>query len=318
MQKLIMVWPKVQTMNPFDSDKPRIGLPALDKEMFKVPVNNPKKNGKREDIPEYLASLGYNAYEFAATRLAKLEYKKDMDIFKENAKKFDMFVSLHAPYYISPTNTDAEARATSIDRLVEVYRWCSWLGAKRIVLHPGGYMKLEPDEAVKVMINFIKDSHLKLEEKYPNDKSLVSQIQLCVETMGKAGQLGSVEETVRIVKEINKPYVAQCVDFGHLYTRHLGKIDEKKILEYIEKELGKNAVEQLHVHISKIEYSAGGEVEHVENANTQWGPDFNNYVKLLVENGYKHVIINETPLLQKDGNYLLDIYEKHAKKKIRD
>ena len=179
-------------------------------------------------------------------------------------------------------------------------------------------MKLKPEEAVNAMINFIKDSHAKFEDKYPDQKSLISQIQLCVETMGKMGQVGSLEEVVRIVKEINKPYVSLCVDFGHLYTRHLGKIDEQKILSFVEKELGKHAVEQLHVHISKIEYSNGGEVEHVENASTQWGPDFNPYIKLLIENGYKHVIINETPNLQKDGNYLLEIYEKHAKMKIRD
>lgn len=304
-------------MQPFFTNKPRIGLPAVHKELFKMPIDSPKRNGKREDMPEYLKSLGYNAYEFAATRMAKLDYKKDMDNFKDNAKKHDMFISMHAPYYISPTNIDPDQRESSLNRMVEVYRWCSWFGSKRIVLHPGGYMKHEPADAVKIMVGFIEESHIHLKEKYPDEQNLISEIQLCVETMGKLGQLGSLEEVIQIAKDINKPYVGICVDFGHLYTRHHGKIDEAAILNTIESELGKTAVEQLHVHISKIEYSKGGEVEHVENANTTWGPDFNNYVKLLVENGYKHVVINETPLLQKDGNYLLDIYEKFAKKSIR-
>jgi endonuclease IV len=83
------------------------------------------------------------------------------------------------------------------------------------VLHPGplyGSASRDP------LDRFIENAGKCLREIGPTDTGLF------VETAGKTGQLGSVEEILEISRSLDG--VFPCVDFGHVHARTLGTLEE--------------------------------------------------------------------------------------------
>jgi deoxyribonuclease-4 len=305
----------------FENDKLRIGPPAVQEDLFFMPDGKSgKRKGKRFEIPEYLASLGLNAYEFSAGRMASFSDSPDYAKFRENTKKFDIAMSIHAPYYISLTSEKPETYETSIKRLANVYAWAVWLNASRIVLHPGTYVKGKKiDELIRMIVEGINRGIALADELFPTMKAEFKRICLCAETMGKQGQLGPTEDIIAICKEVGIDRCRPCIDFGHLYARDVGKKEGRNFYEgefqKIEKELGHQVVQHLHVHYSHVKFTAKGEAEHVPNNNSEFGPDVIPLFKLILENGYTPIIINESPELEPDAQLLMKQYIELKKKK---
>ncbi len=277
-----------------------------------MPGKNGKlRKGKKFEIPEYLHNMGLNAYEFSAGRMANFSDSPDYAKFRDNVKKYDLAMSIHAPYYISLTSETPETYEKSIERLAKVYAWAVWVGATRIVVHPGSYGKNRAfSTLLKMIVEAIQRARLLADEMYPKFKGRFDQITLCPETMGKHGQLGTAEEVISICKEFKGGSVLPCVDFGHLYARHLGtRVGEKlylKTFQLIESELGPNVLDSLHIHYSKIQFTDRGEKMHVPNKSSEWGPNIAPLFKIIKEGCLSPTIINESPELESDAKYLMD------------
>lgn len=299
----------------FDNDKIRIGPTGVKKDLFFMKGRaNTLRRGKRFEIPEYLSSMGLNAYEFSAGRMAKFSDSPIYEKFRVNSKKFNVAISIHAPYYISLTSETPETYEKSIERLARSYAWAVWLNAKRIVVHPGTYGKSKMKRNLtQMIIDGINSSITLSKNLYPTIKEKFKEICLCPETMGKLGQIGSADEIIEICNEVGTNKTRPCIDFGHLYTRNIGKIIGKNlympVFEKIEQNLGKNIVENLHIHYSKIEYTGKGEKMHHSN-DSSWGPNIEPLFKIIKEQGYKPIIINESPELETDATKLMDLWKK--------
>jgi endonuclease IV len=128
------------------------------------------------------------------------------------------------------------------------------------------------------------------------DEAGFAEITLCPETMGKIGQLGTLEEVLALCGVDRR--ITPCIDFGHLNARTLGgirsKADYAAILDRIGEALGDARARQFHVHFSRIEYSKGGEKRHWTFAETQFGPEPQPLMELLAERGLAPVIICES------------------------
>ncbi len=63
------------------------------------------------------------------------------------------------------------------------------------------------------------------------------------------------------------PSCKLCIDFSHIHARGIGALKEYKdfaeILEYIKDNLGNEALEDLHIHMSGIHYTDKGERNHL-------------------------------------------------------
>lgn len=83
--------------------------------------------------------------------------------------------------------------------------------------------------------------------------------------MGGLAEIGSLEEVIDMVDGIDNASIA--IDFAHLYARSLGKFNtyEKfsEALELIEKRLGNEALKNMHIHMSGMEYGPRGERKHL-------------------------------------------------------
>jgi deoxyribonuclease-4 len=306
----------------FINDLVRIGPPAVNKDLFKVERKGKIVQGTREDIPAYLASLGLNLYEYSAGRGIKFKNREDLAEFRENCKKNNIYVTIHGPYYISLASESPETLQRSIERIGELYQAALWLGAKRAVIHAGSYASHgTPEGNLKLTIDSLKKGIELAKANYKNEFPEFKDIALCPETMGSVQKIDAVEEIIRICEEVGTNYCIPTIDFGHLYAGSCGKIDSKdaylKIFDKVEKKLGKQVAENLHIHYSKVEYTGKGEKMHHPNTVTEWGPKYEPLLEIIHECGYKPTIVNESPDLETDAKIIMDYYRNisHSPKK---
>lgn len=241
------------------------------------------------DIPEYTAKMGLNAFEYQCGHGVRLGLDKAAKMAALAAPK-DILFSVHAPYYISMSSLEEDKRLNSVNYLLQSAAVCRALGGQRVIFHSGSCGKQSREAALEKALDTLRRAQTAL------DETGFSDITLCPETMGKIGQLGTLDEVLELCKVDER--ITPCIDFGHLNARTLGgivsKADYAAILDKVEAALGGARAKRFHVHFSRIEYSAGGEKRHWTFAETQFGPEPQPLMELLAERGLEPVIICES------------------------
>jgi len=241
------------------------------------------------DVPEYTAKMGLNAFEYQCGRGVRLGLDKAAKM-AALAQPRDILFSVHAPYYISMSSLEEDKRLNSIQYLLQSAAVCRALGGRRIIFHSGSCGKQSREAALEKALDTLKRAQDAL------DEAGFSEITLCPETMGKIGQLGTLEEVLALCSVDKR--ITPCIDFGHLNARTLGGIQSKAdyaaILDRMEQALGDERARRFHVHFSRIEYPAGGEKRHWTFAETQFGPEPQPLMELLAERKLEPVIICES------------------------
>ena len=175
------------------------------------------------------------------------------------------------------------------------------------MFHPAAQGKATREEAVS-----LTEKRLEILREYIYLNDLQDMI-FCPETMGKLAQIGTVEEIVRFCL-IDRVYTP-CVDFGHVNAREQGSLktveDYKNRLEYMIEKLGFERVNNMHVHFSKIMYSAKGEVKHLTFADEIYGPEFEPLAIALKDLKLNPYIVSEADGTQvEEAAMMRDIYVK--------
>ena len=262
------------------------------------------KSGDYVKAIEYIVGEGLDAIEYEAVRGVRVSAKKAMQI-REAAEKHGVIVSMHAPYFLNFASPNEETVRKSQKRLIDAVQAASWMNAYAVVFHPG-YYKDNPSrehalkrtiESLRPVVEWMKQNNIK-------------NVWLAPETTGKRTQVGDVDETIEICRELG--IARPAVDWAHLYARYQGsfvtKVDDViKVVEKFESEIGSYAVKPLHTHFSKIEYGEGGEREHHTLGEEEYGPDFEIVCQAYRETGIEAVIISESPILDKDAILMKDI-----------
>ena len=241
------------------------------------------------DIPAYTEKMGLDAFEYQCGHGVQLGLDKARQMADDAAARGILF-SVHAPYYISASSLDEEKRLNSVNYLLQSAALCRALGGRRVIFHSGSCGRQSREAALEKALDTLKRAQDAL------DEAGFAEIILCPETMGKIGQLGTLEEVLALCGVDRR--ITPCIDFGHLNARTLGgirsKADYAAILDRIGEALGDARARQFHVHFSRIEYSKGGEKRHWTFAETQFGPEPQPLMELLAERGLAPVIICES------------------------
>lgn len=205
---------------------------------------------------EQIRRLGLDHLEIAWVRSVRVSDATCAAI-QAAAETHAVTLSIHAPYYINLNSQTAELMAKSDERLLAAARKGYLAGARDIVFHPGSYHDQPPEHVYERM----KEKLLELREIL-NSEGV--DVILRPETMGKPAVFGALDEVLQLSRDI--PGVMPCIDFAHLHARTgaMNTYDEfAGIFKSVEAALGRAGLENLHAHMSGIEYGPRGERNHL-------------------------------------------------------
>ncbi len=265
---------------------------------------------KTAEAPAFVSSFGLTAYEYQCGHGVRVS-ESAAAVFRREAEKYQIMVSLHSPYYISLSSTEKEKRDNSIDYILQSARAARLLGAKRVVVHSGSAGKISREEALELAKDTLVRAAMAMRSEGLDD------IILCPETMGKFNQLGDLHEVMELCKADDS--FLPCIDFGHLNARTLGSLktaaDYAKILDTIGNELGTDRLRCFHSHFSKIEYTQnGGEKRHLLFDDQTYGPEFEPLAELIAKRGLSPTFICESAGTQaEDAATMQKMYLKYLK-----
>lgn len=203
-----------------------------------------------------IRELGLDCMELAFVRSVRMGEKAALSL-RQTATEQSVRLSVHAPYYINLNSLEPDKVEASRERILKAARVGWMCGAKSIVFHAAFYHEDQPEKVYERVRRHLKElvEILRAEE---------NGATLRPETTGKSSQFGSLEEVLSLSAELEG--VAPCVDFAHLHARS-GKLNSYEefcaILESVREKLGPEALKDMHIHISGIEYSPAGEREHL-------------------------------------------------------
>lgn len=251
--------------------------------------------------PEWVSSIGLNAYEYEAGKGIVASPAVLAEIGEE-AKKYNIKMSLHTPYFISLSGVEEEKRLNSITYIQESLNAAKLIGAKIIVVHPGSAAKITRQEAMKLAADTLIKTLSTVD---------TFGIKIGLETMGKLNQLGTLEEVIELCRIDNA--LVPVVDFGHMNAREQGGVfvtsaDYMRVFDKIDGALGAEIAENLHCHFSKIEWTTSGEKKHLTFSDTGYGPDYHPLMELLVKNSLSPTLICESAGTQSDDALTMKKY----------
>ena len=258
------------------------------------------KGGTIEGVAEN-ARIGLHAMELEFVHSVNISKDKTV-LVKEAMTKHDVTLTCHAPYYINLNAIEKKKLEASKQRLLNAALVADACGAWSITFHPAYYLGMPPDT---VHSNTRKALAEIQEELKQNGET----IRLSPETTGKPSQYGDINELLTLSHELG---IAPCIDFSHLHARSNGKWNTteefKTILTTVEEKLGKNALKQLHCHISGIAYSAKGEQHHLNLEESDM--KYEELLNVCKDFKVAGTIVSESPNREEDAFLLKRLWEK--------
>jgi deoxyribonuclease-4 len=222
---------------------------------------------------------------------------KNKDAILNNKIKDNFYLSAHGSYYINLNAYTLDKQDASIKRILDAGEALSKVQGRSLIFHPGYYLH---DSEEKTYNNIRKNL-----SGLPN-----KGIDYRLETTGKSTQFGTLEELVSLCKEISSCKL--CIDFAHIHARNNGSLrdydDFSQILQYVLDKLGRAALDDLHIHMGGIEYSAKGERHHLPLQESDF--NYNACLRALKDFNVKGCVICEGPRVEHDALLLKRTFEK--------
>lgn len=249
-----------------------------------------------------LHELGLNCMELEFVHGVKLSAEGAAPI-REFAEAHDIALTAHGPYYINLASLEPQKVGASRSHLLQTAKACAAVGAMSFTFHAAFYQGRPEDEVFAL----VKTELIKL--KAEMDAAGVGHIQIRPELTGKPTQLGSLEELIRLSQEIEG--VLPCIDFAHAHARSGGHHNTpeqfEQLLSTLERELGKEILQDMHIHLSGINYSPKGERNHlpIEEADLDW----RGILDALNAHDVSGVVVCESPELEDDALVMQHYYQ---------
>ncbi len=257
------------------------------------------------EAPLWLKQKGLDAYEYSFGKGFTLPDDTAVKIGEE-MKKYGITVSIHAPYYINFATPTDEMAEKSYGYVLESLRKLRLMGGTQLVVHPASQGKMTREEAVELTKKRLEILKNKILENGYDD------MYVCLETMGKSAQIGTYEEILDFCTIYDR--YLPTFDFGHINALTQGSLksydDYKKIIDRSIQVIGLERTKIAHIHFSKIEYGAKGEIKHLTMEDNIYGPDFEPLARVLKDYNLDCVVICESrEYMARDAIIMKNIYE---------
>jgi deoxyribonuclease-4 len=108
--------------------------------------------------------------------------------------------------------------------------------------------------------------------------------------------MGSLDEVVEMCRIDER--MVPTIDFGHLHARTEGGLRDagafRRVFDAVADGLGVERMRSMHIHMSSIEYTAGGERRHRDMGEEGFGPDYRILIDTICEKKAEPVVICES------------------------
>lgn len=247
---------------------------------------------------EQVKNLGLEAMELEFVRFVNIS-ENNAPLVKAAAQKNDIQLTCHGQYFINLNAQEEKKIAASKQRILTAAKRAAACGASSLTFHAAFYMKQEP---IKVYENVKK--HLK-----EIIKQLDHKIWIRPETTGKPTQWGDLKEIVNLSEEVEQ--ILPCIDFAHLHARTGGKNNTKKefqeMFALVEKKLGRICLDNMHIHMTGINYGHKGEKHHLTLEESDI--NYQDLLQVWKEFKIKGVVISESPNIEEDALLLQNYWK---------
>ena len=249
---------------------------------------------------ERIAELGLGCMEVEFVQGVRMSPKVAVSVGELAARK-KVVLTAHGPYFINLNAVEPEKVHMSKERILQTARIAALFSARSITFHAAFYLKSTPAETYTTVKRHLWEIVNVL--KNEGNKVIISP-----EVTGKPSQFGTLEEIFQLSSEIER--VAPCLDFSHWHAR-TGKANSYQeflnILDQIEGKLGRQALDNMHIHLSGIAYGNKGEIKHLMLPDSDF--QYTELLKALKERKAKGVVISESmPYLENDALLLQQTY----------
>ena len=253
---------------------------------------------------ERIAELGLGCMEVEFVQGVKMSPEVAASVGELAARK-KIVLTAHGPYAVNLNAVEPQKVHMSKERILQTARIGALFGAKSITFHAAFYLRDTPAQTYATVRKHLQEVVNTLHKEG-------NRVTISPEVSGKVSQFGSLEEILRLSSEIEG--VLPCVDFSHLHAR-TGKTNSYRefadVLDRIGEELGRRALDNMHIHLSGIAYSKRGEIKHlmVRGSDMQ----YTELLKALKERRAKGVVVCESvPNLEQDALLFQQTYRKLA------
>jgi len=249
---------------------------------------------------ERIAELGLGCMELEFVKGVYLSPKSALAV-AQLAGDRHVTLTAHAPYYVNLNAHEPEKIEASRERILRTARIAALCGAVSIVFHAAFYLGDSPS-------NVHNQVKMQLQQITSQLRSENNRIWVRPEVTGKVSQYGTLEELLELSTEVSG--VAPCIDFAHWHARTgaFNSYDEfMAVLKQIESKLGRQALDDMHIHVSGIAYGKHGEIKHLNMEES----DFNyiDFIRALNDCKVKGLVICESPNLEDDAQLLQRTYK---------
>ncbi|MEM0063541.1 MAG: TIM barrel protein [Metallosphaera sp.] len=251
--------------------------------------------GSKEAI-KFISKIKLNAMEIEFVRGVKMSLKTSREL-GEAAREYGVRLSVHAPYYINLCSPERDKVEASKRRIYESVERAHEMGADAIAIHAGYYGRFSEEQCYSM----IKDSLIEIIDKMKENG--IDGVKLGVETMAKETAFGTIDEVIRISKEVEG--VIPYIDWSHTFARQGGKIDYDEILSRLEKEL---RLTHINSHFQSLKFSKGRFIDVHETVDKN-APPFRPLAETLLKRDISITLICESPKMEEDALVMKSILE---------
>ena len=265
-----------------------------------IPLSTPNPKSTLAGL-QHLSKIGLEAMELEFVHSVNLNENTAPPV-NEFREKNDISLTCHGSYYINLNATDPAKQGASRSRVLQAAKFARLAGAWSMTFHAAFFLKMEKS----VVFDNVREQFKKIMGELDDQGN---HIWVRPETTGKPVQFSGLRDLLDLSQEFDR--VLPCVDFAHMHARTNGLNNTTEefndMLSLIEDKAGKEGLNNMHIHMSGIDYGEKGEKKHLPLDESDF--NYKDLIKVWKDFKIKGVVISESPNVEDDGLLMKNFYE---------
>ncbi|MCK4715080.1 MAG: hypothetical protein KAT35_05860, partial [Candidatus Aenigmarchaeota archaeon] len=166
---------------------------------------------------------------------------------------------------------------------------CNVMDCRTFIISPDIYKNMPQEQSLRLAVYKINEIMT----------GLRMPVKMGIETTGKVGQVGSLEQVVDVVKRTQGTEIV--LNWAHIHARGSGALrsedDFRRVLSFVSSQVGRSWVENAYFLFSGVSYGPSGEIKHIPLAQSDIS--LKNVIRQSVSFGVKGTLIFEDPEKEK-------------------